>query len=302
MLPRVTAGGGCAELGGTLRAAAGGERSGSGASLRSGPGENRAQVTPGPPGEAGTVCVSANGQNTRDLKAGSEPQPLPSRVSAPRCLAALLSTVRMRCWRVFTSLLKPFCQLQVPISVWRVLNGVQGPGVLSSEQTHSLVHSIVLRLFSCFLQTSEQFVCVDPFIHHQNNPLHRTGGRCLISHSKPARWFGVGSEKHHVHSNLGFTELEDRERQRAGIAPGETWAGCAGSASSEASQLPQHSQVRAFSSRPLAEARREQRQQPSSAQAGARGPPTAPARGSALALLLCGPFADPLAFISQSRC
>lgn len=76
-----------------------------------------------------------------------------------------------------------------------------------------------------------------------------------------------------MHSNLGFTELEDRERQRAGIAPGQTWAGCAGSASSEASQLPQHSQVRAFSSRPLAEARLEQRQQPSGAQAGARGPP-----------------------------
>lgn len=32
------------------------------------------------------------------------------------------------------------------------------------------------------------------------------------------------------------------------------------------------------------------------------GSPTAPARGSALALLLCGPSADPLAFISQSRC
>ncbi|XP_017585932.1 PREDICTED: uncharacterized protein LOC108445713 isoform X4 [Corvus brachyrhynchos] len=68
-------------------------------------------------------------------------------------------------------------------------------------------------------KTSEQFICMDPFIHHQNNPLHRTGGRRLISHSKPARCFGVGSEKHHAHSNLGFTELEHWERQCAGIAP-----------------------------------------------------------------------------------
>lgn len=42
----------------------------------------------------------------------------------------------------------------------------------------------------------------------------------------------MGSEKYHVHSNLDFIALEDWERQGAGIAPGETWAGCTDRASS----------------------------------------------------------------------
>lgn len=132
---------------------------------------------------------------------------------------------------------------------------------------HSSIHSIVLCLFSPFSQTNEHSICVGPFIHHQNNPLHRTGGKCLLSHSKPPRWFGV-----EVENTLSTqTWISDRERQGAGIAPGETWAG-----SKQASTQLQAS----------AEVRLEQRQQPSRAQQQIWVPRA----------LCCSPSADPLLY------
>lgn len=147
-------------------------------------------------------------------------------------------------------------------------------------------------MFSCFSQANEQFVRVDPFIHHQNNSLRRTGGKRLISHSKPARCFGVGGEKHRVCSNLDFTALEDwerncprrelsRQRFLKGKPASPALPGLGFSFPSAPGLI--------LSCRAVAGVSVGQRQRPSRAQAGARG----------CTLVLRGPFAALLASLAR---
>lgn len=85
------------------------------------------------------VCISANGQSIRDLKPGSEPQPLPTCVSTPCCLTGTLEThFQNPLLEDFSISAQTFLSASASDSYFYLafsVQGVQGPWVLSSQQT-----------------------------------------------------------------------------------------------------------------------------------------------------------------------